>query len=639
MATSGSFNFSNNTYTDAGWPNHAKVSWSAVWNSSTMLWTVSWTAVADGASNATRWVTVFDGSVTVTDGTNTLQTKSMSGQIAQAKNNTELVSGTFTVGVDSNGNRSLVFSGQFHFEHSGAAGLTSGSQTFALDQIPMASVFASQPGNVTVTSGGGTSSVSLSRYSSSYTHDVTWTFGSHSYTATGVATSTSYTIPASWLDAIPNSPTGSATIKVQTKNGSTNIGSPITAQITITASVYPTAGNISVSTSGGISGTFIAGYSKAVLSVSSAAGVNGSSIARYEFYRDSTLLATFNSSASSYSYTTATLTSAGSSTFSVKITDSRGRSVTKTSSSYTIYAYALPAFSNVSVYRSNSGGSADGSGTYCYIKATATATPAANSISSLTYATKLTTASTYGAETSLTNGTGTNPSGFANTSSYNIRITATDALGGKSYYYATIPTAEYTMDFKVGGKGVAFGKVAETDNLVESAWDIQTAGQLISGSGGVVVQSNGAYPTIQFKKTNENAVAIEAYGFEATNYNQFFIGEHHRANDVNSSYYDYYYLPQSGTDNATHGYGILTTKRFLAPTTYTTQSGAFIVTNANMANATLVIAQPAYSSAIGAQKYVFTTQPSATGFNVYVRDGSGNIPPDGTSVYVGFLAV
>ena len=29
------------------------------------------------------------------------------------------------------------------------------------------------------------------------------------------------------------------------------------------------------------------------------------------------------------------------------------------------------------------------------------------------------------------------------------------------------------MDFKVGGKGVAFGKVAETDNLVDSAWNIK----------------------------------------------------------------------------------------------------------------------------------------------------------------------
>ena len=510
MATSGSFNFSNNTYTDAGWPNHAKVSWSALWNSSTMQWTVSWTAVADGASNATRWVTVFDGYVTITDGTNTLQTVSMSSQIAQAKNNTELVKGTFTVGVDSYGNRNLVFSGQFHFEHSGAAGLTSGSQTYALDQVPMGSTFASQPGNVTVTSSGGVSSVSLSRYSSSYTHDVTWSFGSHSYTATGVATSTSYTIPASWLDAIPNSPTGSATVKVQTKNGSTNIGSPITAQFTITANVYPTAGNISVSTSGGISGTFIAGYSAAVLSVSSAAGVNGSSIARYEFMRDSTLLATINSSASSYTYTSGTLTSAGTSTFSVRITDTRGRSVTKTSSSYTIYSYALPAFSSVSVYRSNSGGTADQDGTYCYIKATASATPSANSISAMSYATKLTTSSSYGAETSLTNGTATIPSGFANTSSYDIRITATDALGGKSYVYRTIPTASYTMDFRVGGKGVAFGKVAETDNLVDSAWGIRSA-ETIEGKNVLSKQVTipvGKTATMQFNSGEFGALMI-----------------------------------------------------------------------------------------------------------------------------------
>jgi hypothetical protein len=52
-------------------------------------------------------------------------------------------------------------------------------------------------------------------------------------------------------------------------------------------------------------------------------------------------------------------------------------------------------------------------------------------------------------------------------------ISETTLDGNKAYKYYTVPTQAFTMDFKVGGKGVAFGKVAETDNLVDSAWPIQ----------------------------------------------------------------------------------------------------------------------------------------------------------------------
>ena len=171
-----------------------------------------------------------------------------------------------------------------------------------------------------------------------------------------------------------------------------------------------------------------------------------------------------------YTYTTGTL-SGSSATFKVRVTDSRGRQNIGSASAITIEAYAVPAFSNTSVYRCNSSGTAQNDGTYIRVTASAVATPSENSITALTYATKATTSSTWSAEANV--GSGVTASGFANTTSYDVRITATDKLGNKSYKYYTIPTAEYTMDFKVGGKGVAFGKVAETDNLVDSAWDIK----------------------------------------------------------------------------------------------------------------------------------------------------------------------
>ncbi|WP_416326144.1 pyocin knob domain-containing protein [[Eubacterium] hominis] len=54
--------------------------------------------------------------------------------------------------------------------------------------------------------------------------------------------------------------------------------------------------------------------------------------------------------------------------------------------------------------------------------------------------------------------------------SFTIKITVTDNLGQSASAQTTIPTGQVTFDYKSGGKGVAFGKVAETDYLLESAW-------------------------------------------------------------------------------------------------------------------------------------------------------------------------
>lgn len=474
MATSGNFNFAESSYgSGTGYPCYANIAWSATWNESSMLWTVNWSATAQGGSTAGRWATVFSGSVTVTDGTNVLQTKSMSGQIEQAKNNTVLLSGSFTVGTDPNGNRNLAFSGQFQFETTAASGKSSGSRTFALDQKAMASTISSVTQNVTVGSSGGAVTVNISRKSTAYTHTVKWTFGNHTATQTGQTTSASYTIPASWLSAIPNAASGTGTVTVTTFNGSTQVGTAATASFTITAGVNPSIGSVSVAPRGAaysarVSG-YIAGYSTALITASSVAGVNGSTIKKVEFIRDGAVLS--SNTTPTYTYTTGTLTGT-SATFSVRVTDSRGRTATRSASAVTIQAYSLPAIT-ANAFRSNSSGTATADGTYIRITASATATPSANSITALTYATKATTASSYSSEANV--GSGVTKSGFSNTTSYDVRIKATDKLGGVAYKYFTIPTAEYTMDFKVGGKGVAFGKVAETDNLVDSEWSIKTA--------------------------------------------------------------------------------------------------------------------------------------------------------------------
>lgn len=526
MATSGNYTWTPSTYgPGVGYPNRAKITWNATWNQSAMLWTVNWNATAQGASTAGRWTTVYGSNngcnsyITVTDANgNVLQTKSIVAKMETVKNDTVLLEGSFNVGVDVYGNQSLTFAGQINFETTGSAGISSGSQAFALDNIPLASTISSiSPSSVAVTTSGGAVTVNIARNNNAYTHTVVWAFGSHSQTQTGQGTSASYTIPASWLDAIPNATSGTASVRVTTYSGSTQIGNPTTASFTITAAVNPSIGSVSVSPSGNPSGItqYIAGYTKAAISASSVSGVQGSTIKKVEFLNGSTVLS--SNTTPSYSYTTGAV-SGSSATFGVRVTDSRGKTATKSASAVTIAAYAVPTI-YANAYRSDSSGTAQTDGTYLKVTASATATPSGtggNSITALKYSYKATTSSSWSAEADIPSGA---VSGFANTTSYDVRVRAQDAIGNSSYRYFTIPTAEYTMDFKVGGKGVAFGKVAETDNLVDSAWAFRTSHGGNNADAGLTVEhgTTNKESTVEVKRTDVNRDIALMVGAGGTN--------------------------------------------------------------------------------------------------------------------------
>jgi hypothetical protein len=65
--------------------------------------------------------------------------------------------------------------------------------------------------------------------------------------------------------------------------------------------------------------------------------------------------------------------------------------------------------------------------------------------------------------------------------SYEVRYELTDAFTTISIT-DIVSTASVVMDFKSGGKGVAIGKVSETDNCFEVSekWDVKVYGKLLS---------------------------------------------------------------------------------------------------------------------------------------------------------------
>lgn len=65
-----------------------------------------------------------------------------------------------------------------------------------------------------------------------------------------------------------------------------------------------------------------------------------------------------------------------------------------------------------------------------------------------------------------------NDSNFNADYSYDIKVTVSDSLGS-SYVTYSLMSTHYVIDFLNGGKGVSFGKAAETENVAEFGWDIR----------------------------------------------------------------------------------------------------------------------------------------------------------------------
>lgn len=142
------------------------------------------------------------------------------------------------------------------------------SQTFTLPTIPRASSVSCSTANI-----GSNATITINRASTSFTHTLTYSFGSLSGTIATKTSSTniSWTIPTTFYDQIPNSRSGTGTITCDTYNGSTLIGSKptsFTATVNESASkptLNPTVSDSNTTTTAltGDSSKFIKYYSNA----------------------------------------------------------------------------------------------------------------------------------------------------------------------------------------------------------------------------------------------------------------------------------------------------------------------------------------------------------------------------------------
>lgn len=353
----------------------------------------------------------------------------------------------------------------------------SGSGTF--DTIARASTISSVTASVSVT-GSNAVTVNITRASSAFTHTVVFSFGTNSNTQTGVGTSASYTIPQSWLSAIPNATSGTAKVTVTTYSGSTKIGSAVSKNFTVTVptTVVPTISAVTLSEGvAGLAaqfGAYVQGKSRLSV-VITAAGALSSTIKTYKTVVQGV---TFTGA----SITSGVMMHSGTSTVSITVTDSRGRTAS-TTRSITVVAYAAPKIISFQGFRSLQNGTENYEGKYLNAAVNFSISPVGNkNTASYTLEYKLQSATTW---TALTSGSVyaldqnvISASGFMSTeSSYDIRLTVKDFFTTVTSTF-DVSTAFTLIDFNASGKGLAFGKVSEKQNAMEIAMDVEFIGKL-----------------------------------------------------------------------------------------------------------------------------------------------------------------
>ena len=494
MSTSGSTSVAVTTW------DTLKFSWevtsqSVTNNTSTISWKMQLVSGSSGRIDSTalkNWSVTVNGSK-----------YSGTTQIGIANNTTKtLASGSTTIAHNSNGTKtfSYSFSQQFSITFSGESiGTKSGSGSGTLTTIARKSSMTASNGTL-----GTAQTLTVSRQDSDFTHTITYKCGSASGTVATKSSSTSisWTPPLTLASQAPSGTNVSITFTITTYSGSTSIGSNTkTISCAIPSSVVPTV-SIAVSDPMGYSGTF-GGYVQGMSKFKVVVTVSGSY---------GSTIKTCKTTADGKSYTSTTITTdvianSGNLTIKTTVTDSRGRTATA-SQTVTVLAYSVPKITSLSVNRCDASGKSNSSGAYLSVVFSSSIT-SLNSKNTATYSVqyKKTTATTYTTQT-LSNYAGQySVSGgvfvFAadTASSYDVILTVSDKF--KSAKNDGVGSSiRKLFSFLKNGLGIAFGKVAETANLLDVDFPIRARRGITVDSDWVMLELDSAYKAYDEKTEN-----------------------------------------------------------------------------------------------------------------------------------------
>ena len=406
-------------------------------------------------------------------------------------------SGTMEIDHESDGSKTFTvsaFSGWLY----GNGDYNAPAQSFELPTIPRATV--PSMGAATI---GEEVTIILPRASSTFTHKLTYSFGSASGTiGSALGTSAVWRLPESLAAQIPHDPGGTGTLTCVTYSGSTLIGSKT---IAFTASVpgsmkpalTPGWATVTYDNSGTKASAiraWVQGYSKAK------AVFNGSKVTCRQGAGVSKFSITYLGKTTAGNPCRTETISTTAATVRCTVTDSRGLSAYE-DFEIAIHPYAPPALTGARLYRADGDGAASDSGTHIAGRATANYASIGGENAATIRGYWKAVGGSYGSGEALSSGVTGIISGSAVISterSYVAKLVITDSLGNTAEFEDSIPTERVAFHLKEGGNGAAFGKVAEQEELLDVAWNTRIWGKVQADSYTAVDRDDASSNPIVF---------------------------------------------------------------------------------------------------------------------------------------------
>lgn len=353
--------------------------------------------------------------------------------------------------------------------------------------------------------------INITRDSQSYRHQLLIYFNDVLQTTLyGVTNMATYTPPMSLIERIPRNTQATFKVLCYTFNGSGQLANPGTLigqqtkseTIYVPDSVVPTISSVSLSDPTGFLGTYgayVAGRSK-IQAVISAAGVYGSVVEQYKL----SIGSTYDASSFTNTVTIENIGLTGDINVTATALDSRNR-YKQLTQKVKVAPYSAPSLAGSLAKRwSGSAEDDDSSTVRVFVKGSILDV---NGAGKNTGTVKVETAS-YGSGSWTTRDTRDvgngefdytiDVSGLSNNSRWQVRITATDSLGVVTQSITTIETASAVMDIRGSGRGVAFGKVAEQDELLDVDYSASFKGNIKSLGMNYVTRGAGQSGTLGF---------------------------------------------------------------------------------------------------------------------------------------------
>lgn len=247
----------------------------------------------------------------------------------------------------------------------------------------------------------------------------------------------------------------------------------------------------------------------------------------------------------------------------ITATDVRGAVTTQTVT-ITVMAHSAPTIS-ADVFRCDSGGDVDLSGEYLSATVYANSNPVELGLNSISMSGSFSQANMTSGQTYILGGS------IDPDTAYSLVFTAEDVASTTSTLTITVPAVKRIIDIKDGGTGIAFGKKAEKDSVVDSKWPVYADGYFYSCEKDTEATSRGYAISFDEGQGSDGAAYMGRTSYTkdgVTHYDParwiFSLYSRDSSTHERLAYPERYRLPIVDNDLTAEAlYDILTTKNFL----------------------------------------------------------------------------